>query len=85
MLCACRNELTFLEAACCAVKLSTGSGSNSSPSSSYLTVPTTLRVITQLIDSGSITCGRLLVYRYVRTAVSIVLIVQPNPAIIPGI
>jgi len=60
-MCACKNELTVLEAACCAVKLSTGSGSHPSPSSSCFTFPTTLRVITQLPDSGSITCGRLLV------------------------
>jgi len=85
MLCVCKNELTVAEAACCAVKLSTGSGSQSSPSSSCFTVPTTLRVITQLADTVSITHGRLLVYRCVRTAVSILLVVQPNPALIPGI
>jgi len=78
MLCACKNELTVAEAACCAVKLSTASGSHLSSSYSCFTVPTNSLIL-------EVSCGRLPVYRCVRTAVSILLIVQPNPTLLPGI
>jgi hypothetical protein len=50
----------------------------------FAPAPTTITFITQPIDAGHATCGKLVVYRYVRSE-GIVLTVWPNPVRMKGI